>query len=234
MPLQLTPDMRMARVLARHRGMITYAQLLGCGISSNAIARRVASGVLVHVDSGLYRSPQAPICWEQLAVAGCLINGPGGALCGLSAARVWGFNVRRNERVEVVVPHSQRIHTYGGKVVVLPSRSYSARDRVRCGEHYVTTRLRTILDLASKLTPAAYEQVVDDAPMAGRDAARECSRGAVPAPIAGGGHRDACVPVQDRGRRKDRGTGRLRVAAPPRRSRGRRIPLSRDPEGPCP
>jgi hypothetical protein len=91
------------------------------------------------------------------------VNGPDAALYGLAAARVWRLDVRRSNVVEVIVPHAQWARSYGGRVVVHRSRSYSARDRVRCGEHYVTTKPRTILDLASKLTPAAFAQVVDDA-----------------------------------------------------------------------
>lgn len=147
------------------RGLITSAQLRDNGLTYHAVRWRVVRGALLHIDRGLYCSPHVPKSWDQLAVAACLLNGPDAALSHLSAARVWGFAISRSrrEKVEVTVPHYRPPRTHHGQIVVHQSRRFTARDRVTCGEHRVTTKIRTIFDLASTMTEVALKRVVDAA-----------------------------------------------------------------------
>jgi hypothetical protein len=69
-----TADLVIARIAARQHGVVTFAQLLGAGLSASGIARRVAAGRLHRIHRGVYAVGHAALSSEGrwfAAVATC-------------------------------------------------------------------------------------------------------------------------------------------------------------------
>lgn len=83
----LTIDRRIAALAARQDGIVARAQLLGAGVSSSAIQRRLRNGRLFTVVDGTYLCG-APVLTERAALRAALLHaGPRAALTDLAAAR---------------------------------------------------------------------------------------------------------------------------------------------------
>jgi very-short-patch-repair endonuclease len=149
---------RRIMALSRPHGVVARDQLTAAGISRNVIDNRVRAGWLRSMHRGVYavgpvQSAQAPYL---AAVMAC---GDPAALSHTSAAFLWRIIGREpSGPVDVTVP-SRRAPARAGIRVhrvseLLPDEVTAVR-RIR-----ITAPARTLLDLASQLSPRELEQAV--------------------------------------------------------------------------
>ncbi len=138
-----TPDEFCTAIAARQFGLITRAQALRAGVMPDGIKARLCSGRWLHSLPGLYAVAGSPATWEQRAVAAQLWAGPGAALSHLTAAAIWGLRDARPLVIDVVT--HRNIRASGVRVHRSPIAS---NDIARAGAFIVTSRDRTLIDLA--------------------------------------------------------------------------------------
>ena len=84
-------------LLAQH-GLITKQQVLAAGFTARTVSRALARGADQEVLPGVLRSVQHPVTFESRAMAAQLHAGPGAALSGPTAARLYGVRGMPRER----------------------------------------------------------------------------------------------------------------------------------------
>jgi hypothetical protein len=149
-----------AVLAARQHGLITRAQALRLGATIDVIEHRLATGRWLRVGGGVYRLAGVPVTWRQRALAACLVAGSGAAVSHRSAAAIWGLSGFRPGRLEITVPAGR-----SGRnplATVHRSSSISRRDLTTCDRIPVTRPLRTVVDLAGRVSPELLEEAVDD------------------------------------------------------------------------
>jgi very-short-patch-repair endonuclease len=157
-----TTEGRAAWRLARaQHGVVTSAQLKALGFTGHAIDHRVATGRLHPVHRGVYAVGRRELNrhgrW-MAAVRGC---GSGAVLSHGSAAALWGFGFERRGTIDVTVPFSHPRRRSGVLVHRRPKlqgRDVTVRDGIP-----VTTVVRTLIDLATRLASGALERAVNEA-----------------------------------------------------------------------
>ena len=147
-----------ARFTARQYGLVARWQAMEAGVPEHALDDLVRSGVLVLVHAGVYRLRGVPFTQELRWLAATLAGGPGAGLCGLAAADLHDFDVKR-ARPSIVVPYRRAVVIPGVDV----TRTRRPTDLIVVRKIPVTTRRRTILDLARLLPYGTYREVVQDA-----------------------------------------------------------------------
>jgi very-short-patch-repair endonuclease len=157
----VTFDAGVARLADRQRSLITHRQAVGLGATPSMVRTRVVTGRWIQVARGLYRVNGAPVTWHQRAVGACLLAGPGAVASHRSAAVIWGLSGFRPGRLEITVPPGRSARN--ALAAVHRSRHLPARDRTTNDRIPVTRPVRTVLDLAGRLTPELMEEAVDDA-----------------------------------------------------------------------
>jgi hypothetical protein len=140
---------------ARQHGYVTRSQLLDLGLSKSAIGRR--SDLIATGHKGVYavgHVERTPIALAHAAVLAC---GPAAVLSHESAAALWGLRRHWPSRPEVTSPHkrarggieSHRSGLRGHDVTV----NYGVR---------VTTIVRTVIDIAPRLTDRELIRAIQD------------------------------------------------------------------------
>jgi hypothetical protein len=151
---------RVARIAARQHGVVTYQQLVDCGMSRQRIRTEIAAGRLILRHSDVYAVGHMPWRRESRWMAGVLALGAGAALSHRAAGAHWGI-LRGSVPTELTVPtHAGRAHRDGLLVhrsLILPGH-VEVRDGIP-----VTTLLRTILDLAAVLDVGALARAFEQA-----------------------------------------------------------------------
>lgn len=152
-------DLRIQEIAAQQHGVVSRRQLLGAGISLNAIAHRLKKGTLRGVHRGVYRI--GPLTgrfqWEMAAVLAC---GPEAALSHRTAGGISGILLPRQPEapIDVIGPQSRRGPANG---VRLHRMEPLEPDEVtRRHGLPLTSPARTILDLASCLGPYELERAL--------------------------------------------------------------------------
>jgi very-short-patch-repair endonuclease len=134
----------------RQHGAITRQQVLGLGLSSPAIVRRVSGGDWVRLFPGVYRLAAAPCTWEQTVMAGCLAAGRGAVASHRSAGTL--LDMPGLPRwVEVTVARPRVVSLEG--IIAHQTRVLPPQDIGRLNGIPATTPARTIADLA-RIYPA--------------------------------------------------------------------------------
>ncbi len=153
-------DARIARIAARQRGVVTFEQLLGAGLSRRAVEHRIACGRLHRLLRGVYlvgHEVAPPLARETAALLAC---GAGAVLSHHSAAALWRIVAATRSNVDVTVPRSGPSTRAG--VNIHRVRGLNAADVRHRHRLTLTSPARTLLDLASVLTPGqladAYER----------------------------------------------------------------------------
>jgi hypothetical protein len=149
-----------ARYMCRQRSQITLQQAVACGMTEGEIRGRRQRGLWVPVASGLYRSAEAPVTWEQRALAACLISGPGAVLSRRSSTVVWTVSGFRPGPIEIEVPLGRSSRNPIAKV--RRTRDLPAADVTRRHGLPVTRPIRTLVDIAGDISIALLEEAVDD------------------------------------------------------------------------
>src|ERR1700736_65784 len=154
----MTLDREIAKLAARQKGYVTWAQLLRLGLSEDQIRGRVRRGLLIKVHRGVYavgHLPQSPI---QRAYAAVLACGPKAVLSHGSAATLWGIFKRWDMPFEITAPTS---HRHKG-ITIHRSRTLHRKDiRTHLGIR-ATSPAKTILDMAPRLTDKQLTRAIND------------------------------------------------------------------------
>lgn len=146
------PDAAIAQVAAEQWAVLSRAQLLGAGLSPQAITRRVQAGRLHRLHLGVYSLvPRSALAQEGRWLAAVLACGPGAVLSHRSAGVLWEILDHDAQEPEVTVGFGRAQRVQG----VLLHRSRTLLPHVTRRRGIAVTSLeRTIADLAD-VVPAA-------------------------------------------------------------------------------
>jgi very-short-patch-repair endonuclease len=154
--LATAADLWVGEVAARQGGVVSVAQLHAAGLGRTAIHTRVRGGRLIRLHRGVYavgHSQLTPLGWRWAAVLAC--GGPRrAALSHRSAAAVWDL---------LPSPAQFDVSTLAGArstVRIRVHRGLRPQDVTTIDDLPVTTVARTLVDLATLLTPHQTERVV--------------------------------------------------------------------------
>ncbi len=149
------------RALAgRQSGNISRAQLLELGLSKGAINGRLRRAALVYRYPGVYALPPARQDAQALIHAAVLAGGATAVASHASAAWLWGFLPHYKPPPEISLPTGDRRPRH---ILTHRCPSLQPRDVTRQRGVPATTRARTVLDLAPRLTEKALTRLVNDA-----------------------------------------------------------------------
>jgi very-short-patch-repair endonuclease len=158
-------DQRLAATVARQHGVVTRAQLLEVGLTSEMVDRRVRSRRLrplhrgVYLHGALIGSLEPARAREMAAVLAC---GPGAVVSHRSAASLWELVApRRRDHIDVTIPGADR----GRRPGIRPHRvtALAADEATELEGVPVTSPVRTLLDLAALVRPRTLEQALAEA-----------------------------------------------------------------------
>jgi very-short-patch-repair endonuclease len=144
---------------AKQHGVVTRAQLVDLGLSSDAIDYRLCRGRLHRVGQGVYAVGRPQLTRHGVLIAAVLSCGPGAALSHDAAGEVYGIRKRRPGPIDVTVTGAQRRRPG----VRVHRQALASHDLTRRRGIPVTTPVRTLVDLAHRLTPADLEAAVNEA-----------------------------------------------------------------------
>ena len=191
-------DLRISRIAARQHGLVTHRQLLGLGMSRNAISARVRRGALHRLHRGVYAVGATPTAIESRWMAAVLACGGDAALSHRSAAALWGLLRPVGGRVDVAARGRSGRDRRSGIRVHRP-RSLGAGEVTMRRGIPVTSPARTIADLRPVAPAWEWRRAVRQAEFLGlplgpevesdgtrsdleRDFLRLCRRHGIPAP----------------------------------------------------
>jgi very-short-patch-repair endonuclease len=132
-----------AALAARQHGVVSTAQLLAIGLSSSAIGRLVAAGLLIRLHRGVYAVGHARVSWHGGLWAAVLATN--GVLSHGTAAAVWDL---RRAPMAIHVTTRRAGGTHHRVVVHRPRLDAGEITRTRDGLP-VTTPMRALLDCAT-------------------------------------------------------------------------------------
>lgn len=147
-------------VAAKQHGLLTRAQALAVGLSDDQIQRRVATGQWQRVHPRVYRIHGAPRTWLSDLQAAALWVDKLGALSHGAAASLWGFSHFEGAPPELTLTTHRKQYTNVKLHVVgaLPPSDVVTLRGLR-----VTSRHRTLLDLAGTCDPLTARACFDEA-----------------------------------------------------------------------
>ena len=146
-------DALIARIAACQHGLVTVAQLMRCGLTRNAIARRVKSGRLFRIHRGVYAVGHPGLTRHGVWKAATLALGPSAVLSHRSAAELWDLLPHSRRHPEATLPHPAS-PAKRASIKAYRSRTLArTRTTMRAGIP-VTMPARTLTDLARVATPA--------------------------------------------------------------------------------
>jgi putative AbiEi antitoxin of type IV toxin-antitoxin system len=147
----------MAAIADRAHGVVTRAGLLGAGVSSTGIERRVRKGLLIPRYPGVYRVGHAAPSVDASFMAAVKACGEGAVLSGRAAAHLVGLLKGAAPKPEVTAPTERRVKG----IETHRARRNRATTKVR-GIH-VTSVPETLVDLAAVLTPEELARACHEA-----------------------------------------------------------------------
>jgi very-short-patch-repair endonuclease len=156
-----TPDSHAKALSRRQYNNITRAQMLALGFSKEAIRHRLAVGRLHVVFRGVYADGRQHDTREAVWMAAVLRCGRGTALSHDPAAAWWGFRELRGTRIEVTIPAHRQVKE--ATIRIHRSRTLEPQDVTTRAGIPVTTVVRTLIDIAPRLTPRQRERAVNEA-----------------------------------------------------------------------
>jgi very-short-patch-repair endonuclease len=146
--------------VAQH-GVVALYQLSALGFTLRAVKHRVATGRLHPVHRGVYAVGRRELTRKGEWMAAVLACGEGAALSHDSAASLWGLSRERGATVHVSVARSADPRHPGIAVhrrLELGPHGLTRRENVP-----VTTPLRTLIDLATRMPSFALEAAINEA-----------------------------------------------------------------------
>jgi hypothetical protein len=142
-------DVQLAKLAARQHGVVTFADLIACGFTPDAISVRAGNGRLHPLHKGVYAVGHANVTQDGCYLAAVKACGDGAALCLRSAGVLLNTITWENRYPDVLVlgesaPQHPRIR--GHRTNYLPPEHVTTVRGIP-----VTTAERTLLDLAGVL-----------------------------------------------------------------------------------
>jgi very-short-patch-repair endonuclease len=147
-------------LIARQHGLISASQASEFRVSSQTIARRVASGEWTRVLPRVCRVSAAHVTPQQSALAAVLWAGDGALISHSSAAVLWRFDGVRTSKIELWVPRERNIRS--ADVLIHRSTRLDRADRTEVDGIRVTTPVRTLIDMAGRLEEHRLFTVLED------------------------------------------------------------------------
>jgi very-short-patch-repair endonuclease len=178
-----SPGARAWGLAASQHGVVTRAQLLDLGFSSQAILHRVAKRRLHPVFRGVFAMGRPQLTPYGKWMAAVLACGKRAALSHGSAAALWEIHSDRRGQLHVSVPQHRNPRRPG---IVVHRRSTLDEDEVT--RHHgipTTTPMVTLIDIAPTLTRDQLEAAINEADKRGLttpDQLRSALDAAVPRP----------------------------------------------------
>jgi hypothetical protein len=157
-------DRLIAAIAARQHGIVTFAQLIGAGISRREISRRVVAGRLHRIHRGVYAVGHRALSREGIWLVAVLARGPGAALSHRSAAhhsRILPLTANLRP-VHVTVPGTGGRRRRDG-IIVHRSKTITPADVVVRDGIPTTKPARTLSDLKPLLPREQWESALDRA-----------------------------------------------------------------------
>lgn len=149
-------DVALADLATRQHGVVGRGQLMGLGLSEEAIEGRIRVGRLHRLQGGVYAVGHRAITRQARWLAAVLVSGPTAVLSHFSAAAHWGIQPPSRTRIDVTVSHRSRSWAAIRRhVSVLPADERTVVDDIP-----VTTVPRTVLDLAASLPVDRVESAI--------------------------------------------------------------------------
>ncbi len=155
-------DRAIAAIAGRQHGLITIEQLLGLGLTRDAVKRRVAAGRLHRIHRGVYAVGHVPLTQQGVWLAAVKACGPGSALSHQSAASFWTLLTDYRGPTHVTVPGPTGRRRREG-IVIHRSSTLTRPDLVVRDAIPLTNPARTLADLRRVLTREAWEDAIDRA-----------------------------------------------------------------------
>jgi hypothetical protein len=149
------------QLAGRQHGVVTRAQLVGLGLDADAIKHRLRKGRLHQVWRGVYAVGRPELTRYGTWMAAVLGCGPQAVLSDDAAAELWEIRAGHRARIEVSVPVG--VHPRPRGIVVHRRAMLRARDITRRHGIPVTTPIRTLVDLATRLSRDHLEAAINEA-----------------------------------------------------------------------
>jgi very-short-patch-repair endonuclease len=134
--------------------------LRAAGIARNAVANRVRTGRLHPLYRGVYAAGHNNLSREAKWMAAVLAAGEGAVLSHVSAAKHWNVWRGREQGIDVLVPGQRRARR---GFTIHRARNLDKRDTTTYRGIPITTVPRTLVDLATTLTPHQLANVIHEA-----------------------------------------------------------------------
>jgi very-short-patch-repair endonuclease len=144
-----------SELAAQQWGVVSRAQLRGCGVAAATVDYWVRAGRLHVLHRGVYAVGHRVLRREGRYLAAVLACGPGAVLSHRSAAAHWGILGTDQARIDVTAPASR--HGTSG-IRLHRARSLDAHDTTTHEGIPITTIARTLLDLAATVRPDRLER----------------------------------------------------------------------------
>jgi very-short-patch-repair endonuclease len=149
------------QLAANQHGVVSRRQLLAAGFTSYEIHSRSVRGRLHRVFRGVYAVGRPQLTQHGWWMAAALSCGPDAVLSHESAAALWRIRPReKGRRVDISIPPGTFRRREGLRIRRrnLPDGDLTRRDRIP-----ITGPARTLVDLATLLTPEQLEGAVNEA-----------------------------------------------------------------------
>jgi hypothetical protein len=185
------PHAQLSNLAAHQHGVVSCKQLLDAGVTRSAWSRLVKEGQWIRVFPRVYRAAAAPPSFHQSCMAATLYGGPHSAISHGTGAVLLGIEGVSSQIVELTVPMALTREADGLRVH--RSGNLSQRDKTIAHRVVVTSRVRTIIDLAEVLNPDALEVALDSVLRLGTSVAAIESR----LKVLGDVHRPWSAPLRD-------------------------------------
>lgn len=148
------------QIASRQFGLVARSQLQTLGLSARQIEWRLSRGALILVRYRVYRVAGAPVRWEQSVLSAVLAAKATATISHQTAAAIW--QLKHSDR------HSAGIHVIANRLVRIKGVTchVASLPAEQCTKHAgipITTRERTIVDLAGALDQRQLGECVDDA-----------------------------------------------------------------------
>jgi very-short-patch-repair endonuclease len=146
------------RLAKAQHGVVTHRQLRELGLSPQAIKHRITKGRLHRAWRGVYAVGRPVLTQHGAWMAAVLSCGPNAALSHSSAGALWEIWPHEDAEIEVSIPARQYSQRSGIR--------FHRRARLDSTYHNgipTTTVVRTLVDLATRLTPYELEFAINEA-----------------------------------------------------------------------
>jgi very-short-patch-repair endonuclease/predicted transcriptional regulator of viral defense system len=154
------PETRALALAACQHVVLNAAQLAECGLSQHAIAHRVRVGWLRRMHRGVYLVGPLPAP-HSAAMAATLAVGRDALLSHHAAGVLWEVRSAAEGPLDVTVPGRETRHRKG--IRTHSARGFHPADARRHHGIPVTSPARTLLDLATELSPRELDRAVNEA-----------------------------------------------------------------------